>query len=340
MGILDNVATQAANIATDVGTVAVKGAQNASVVITKAVSIAAVERLGFVQKFARLCNDGWLQGWHERNGGNLTYRMRDEDVKAVSPFFSEAPTDWVDMGVCDSDLAGAYFLTTGSGRYMRNATTNIANTCGIVEIDETGSAYRIVWGLTDGGRPTSEFPTHFMNHGVRMRATGGADAEDANRVIYHAHPDNVIAMSFVCSLDAKTITRKLWQAMTECVVVFPAGVGVVPWMVPGGAEIAHATSILMEKYTAAVWAQHGLFCSGATFDETFGLMHTIEKAAKIYMMARSANGGSDAFLNTITDEGLLAIEQEFGLEVNREFLNIDNNYGQSNNAEKIGQHSA
>ena len=27
-----------------------------------------------VKGFMRMCNDGWLQGWHERNGGNLTYR--------------------------------------------------------------------------------------------------------------------------------------------------------------------------------------------------------------------------------------------------------------------------
>ena len=25
-----------------------------------------------VKGFMRMCNDGWLQGWHERNGGNLT----------------------------------------------------------------------------------------------------------------------------------------------------------------------------------------------------------------------------------------------------------------------------
>ena len=172
-----------------------------------------------------------------------------------------------------------------------------------------------MWGLADGGRPTSEFPTHFMNHGVRMRKTNGRD-----RVIYHAHPDNVIALTFILPLDAKTITRKLWQAMTECVVVFPQGVGVVPWMVPGGSEIAHATSKLMETYDAAIWAQHGLFCAGSTFDETFGLMHTIEKAAKIYITSRAANGGNDAFMNTITDAGLLDIEREFGLEINRAFL--------------------
>ena len=27
----------------------------------------------FVQEFIRMANDGWEQGWHERNGGNLSY---------------------------------------------------------------------------------------------------------------------------------------------------------------------------------------------------------------------------------------------------------------------------
>ena len=34
-------------------------------------------------------------------------------------------------------------------------------------------------------------------------------------------------------------------------VVFPDGVGVVPWMVPGGRDIAVATSELMKKYDVA-----------------------------------------------------------------------------------------
>ena len=34
----------------------------------------------FVQGFIRMANDGWEQGWHERNGGNLSYRIRPEEV--------------------------------------------------------------------------------------------------------------------------------------------------------------------------------------------------------------------------------------------------------------------
>ena len=36
--------------------------------------------IAIVKGYIRMCNDGWLQGWHERNGGNLTYRMKEEEV--------------------------------------------------------------------------------------------------------------------------------------------------------------------------------------------------------------------------------------------------------------------
>ena len=38
-----------------------------------------------IKGFMRMCNDGWLQGWHERNGGNLTYRMRKKKWRSAAP---------------------------------------------------------------------------------------------------------------------------------------------------------------------------------------------------------------------------------------------------------------
>ena len=276
-------------------------------------AIGRIEEVPAVEGFIRLCTDGWEQGWHERNGGNLTYRMKKEDVDAARPFFDETPRPWVNMGVQADNLAGEYFITTGSGRFMRNVQLDAAANIGIVEINDKGDSWRIVWGLSNGARPTSEFPSHFMNHSVRKEVTGGA-----NRVIYHCHPANIIALTFILPLDDKTFSRVLWQSMTECPVIFPEGVGVVPWMVPGGPEIAQATSRLMKKYQAAVWAHHGIFVSGPDFDTAFGLAHTIEKSAEIYVKILSTGR---PILQTITDEDLLAIEPSFHITLNREFLN-------------------
>ena len=74
-----------------------------------------------------------------------------------------------------------------------------------------------------------------MNHSIKKDLTNGQ-----NHVIYHAHPTNIIALTFVLPLNDKEFTRELWEMATECPVVFPDGIGVVPWMVPGGREIAVA----------------------------------------------------------------------------------------------------
>lgn len=266
-----------------------------------------------IRDYIRMCGDGWDQGWHERNGGNLTYRMRPEEVEQCRPYFKDTPGEWVDMGVKGENLAGEYFIATGSGKYFRNVPLAPQDNLCILGIDRAGEQWRIVWGLEKGGRPTSEFPSHFLNHSVRKAATKGE-----NRVIYHAHPANLIAMTYILPLNAKEFTRALWKSATECPVVFPDGVGVVPWMVPGGKDIALATSELMKEYDAAVWAHHGLFVSGPDFDTTFGLMHTIEKAAQIYILARSAGQGK--ILQTIEDDDLRAIAKEFGVTLREEFL--------------------
>ena len=72
-----------------------------------AVSGVAMEQLGFVRGFVRLCNDGWEQGWHERNGGNLSYRLRPEDVDTARKFFDKEPRPWTPLGVEAPTMGGA-----------------------------------------------------------------------------------------------------------------------------------------------------------------------------------------------------------------------------------------
>ena len=263
----------------------------------------------FVKNFIRTANDGWEQGWHERNGGNLSYRIRLEEVEAVKEDFE--PKEW-QIGTTVPKLAKEYFIVTGSGKYFRNVIIKPEDSICIIELDEKGENYRIVWGLVNGGRPTSELPTHLMNHEVKMIATGGK-----HRVIYHAHPTNIIALTFVLPLEDKVFTRELWEMSTECPVIFPEGVGVVPWMVPGGRDIAVATSELMKKYNLAIWAHHGMFASGEDFDLTFGLMHTAEKSAEILVKMLSMQPNKR---QTITPDNFRDLAKDFNVTLPEEFL--------------------
>lgn len=265
----------------------------------------------FVKGFVRMCDDGFNQGWHERNGGNLSYRVRPEEVESVKESLDESHP-WEAIGTSVPDLAGEYFLVTGSGKYMRNVILDPAANICLIQVDGKGENYRILWGLTDGGRPTSELPTHLMNHEVKKQATGGA-----HRVIYHAHPANLIALTFVLPLTDEAFTRELWEMATECPVVFPSGIGVVGWMVPGGRDIAVATSKLMKEYDAAVWAHHGLFCSGPDFDTTFGLMHTIEKSAEIMVKVMSIRPDKR---QTISPQDFRELAEAFHVTLPEKFL--------------------
>ena len=74
----------------------------------------------FVKGFMRMCDDGWLQGWHERNGGNLSYRVKAEEIASVKEEL--VPGEWKPIGTTVPKLAGEYFLVTGSGKYFRNVT--------------------------------------------------------------------------------------------------------------------------------------------------------------------------------------------------------------------------
>lgn len=68
----------------------------------------SVEQQPFLRSFVRMCKDGFDQGWHEANGGNLTYRLTEEDVAACEGEFSfDRP--WTPMGVQADNLRNAYF---------------------------------------------------------------------------------------------------------------------------------------------------------------------------------------------------------------------------------------
>ena len=266
----------------------------------------------FMQGFMRMADDGFLQGWHERNGGNLSYRMKPEEAEAVKSFLT--PGQWQPIGTTVPALAGEFFLVTGSGKYFRNVMIKPEDSLCIIELDDTGENYRIMWGLVNGGRPTSELPSHLMNHEVKKRKTNGR-----YRVIYHGHPANLIALTFVLPLEDKIFTRELWEMATEDPVIFPEGIGVVPWMVPGGKEIADASVKLMEKYRVIVWAHHGLFVCGDDFDEAFGLMDTVEKASEICVKVLSMGGPRQ----TMTTQDLIDLAARFKVVPQPEAIALD-----------------
>ena len=262
--------------------------------------------IDFITGFIEMADEGYKRGWHERNGGNLTYRLKKSEIEEARTYFN-TDAAWVCLGSEIPELAGEYFLVTGSGKFFKNIKRLPTENIGLCELDEKGGKYRVLWGLENNAKPTSEFLSHLMNHAVKIKAKG-----DSYRVIYHCHPANIIALTFLLPLDEKVFTRELWEMITECAMVFPDGVGVMPWEVCGGKDIAEKSAALMKKYDVIVWAHHGIFCAGEDFDLTLGLAETIEKAAEILIKVKSV---SEKKLQTITTENLRDLAKAYNLNL-------------------------
>ncbi len=279
-------------------------------------SLKDVKEAPFVAEMCKTASNMYRLGWDERNGGNISYLLKEEEVAEYLDLNNVIRTIPL-MGVNEVDfdaspLEGKIFIVTGTGKYFKNVEADPETNLGIVRIGKGGKEVELLWGFKDGGRPTSEFPAHMMSHMARL------SVDPENRVVMHSHPTNTLAMNFVHELDEKKFTHTLWEMCTECIVVFPEGVGVLPWMLCGTTEIGKATAEKMKEFRLVVWAMHGIYGAGKTLDETFGLIETVEKAAQIYMLTAHLPR-----VNTIKDEDMLKLLELFGVKnYRKDFLDL------------------
>ena len=262
----------------------------------------------FMTEMIRTAATMYDHGWDERNGGNISLMLKEEDTRDYLDGRNVLRV--IPTGFTAPELDGKVFMVTGTGKYFKNIPYAPEVNLGIVRLKDQGQQADLLWGYSDGGQFTSEFPAHMMSHSARLKVN------PENRVIMHCHPANLLAMTYVHTLDEREFSRTLWQMCTECIVVFPDGVNVLPWMLCGTNEIGLATAEKMKTARLVIWSQHGIYGAGRDLDETFGLIETAEKAAEIYMKIAHL-----PVINTITDEQMHMLEKRFGVKAREGWLN-------------------
>lgn len=263
----------------------------------------------FLKEMCQTTANMYRLGWDERNGGNISYLLKEEEVaEYLDP---KAVLRRIPTGFNAAPLAGKFFIVTGTGKYFKNVEGDPETNLGVLRIAEDGTTAELLWGFKDGGRFTSEFPAHMMSHIARL------EKDPENRIVMHCHPTNLLAMNYVHELDEAKFTHTLWEMCTECIVVFPDGVGVLPWMLCGTNDIGVATAEKMKEFRVVVWALHGVYGAGKTMDETFGLIETVEKAAQIFMLTAHLPR-----LNTIKDEDMVKLAEHFKVDYRKDFLHL------------------
>ena len=238
----------------------------------------------------------WQKGWAAANAGNLSFDVT-EMLPAPEASGSGAATPF---GAAYPELAGRRILVTGAGTRMRDLAREPDAGCGILHCTGDGAGYRVAWRADPSARftPTSELPSHVAIHAALRRR--GAP----HRAVVHTHPTELLALSHEPALAAEGRLAHALRAMApEMVVVVPGGLAVVPYAVPGTVAQGDAAGAAMEGHDVALWVKHGAVGVGRDFADAFDLLDTVNMAARMLLLCRSAGfepeGLSDAAIEEL-----------------------------------------
>ena len=231
-----------------------------------------------IDQVAEVASYLWQKGWAERNGGNIVVNVTDcidDEIKNMtSPCVKHA------ISVKMPHLEGCYFYCKGTGRRMRDLARAPMDNGTIIRICGNG-VYEIIGDAHI--TPTSELPSHLSVHD-HLIAKGSL-----YKATLHTHPIELVAMThYRPFLEKDVLTKLLWSMIPETRAFCPRGLGIVPYMLPGSDSLAEATiRTLDENYDVVMWEKHGVFAVDTNIMSAFDQVDVLNKAAQIYMSARS-----------------------------------------------------
>jgi rhamnulose-1-phosphate aldolase len=230
-----------------------------------------------LKKMAEIASFLWERQWAERNGGNISVLLSEEDCQIPSENDSHFPVEnW------PKTAAGLMFIVTGSGVRLRHIKRPKESLL-ILKIDDKAEGYYLLWGNRNL-KPTSEFITHLKIHLNRLKSgkTGGA--------VLHTHPTELIALSHhkEYTKDSGKFCTLLWSMLPEVRLFTPRGIGLLDYIIPGSEDLAEATVNSLQSKDVVVWKKHGAIAVGDDVEEAFDFIDVANKGARIFLQCLSA----------------------------------------------------
>ena len=231
----------------------------------------------------------------EGSAGNLSILLSEEEISGWQHPES-VPGSFVKLESRVGNLGGKYLLISASGARLSTLATDPESKLALLEMDNSGSSYRVIWGLDKGGKPSSELMVHLLGHQALMtsRAPG--------RVLFHCHPLYAVTLSAICSFTTEELTRLFWHFHTEGRAFFEEGAAAIKALAPGSMELATQTASLLSKHRYLLWERHGVIASGASLEECLSLVEVSEKILRIAYLA-TANPHQSANLMNQVNKG-------------------------------------
>ncbi|MFN8472996.1 MAG: class II aldolase/adducin family protein [Anaerolineae bacterium] len=152
-------------------------------------------------------------------------------------------------------LAGKLVIVTGSGRRLRDIRSDPAANLGAVVIDADGRNARLFTSTRRlFERVTSEFNSHLAVHDDQVARTG-----TNFHALIHAQPPRLTYLSHIPAYrNQAEFNRRLLRWEPETIVNLPEGIGILPFMLPGSAELMAANVAGLREHRIVVWSKHGV----------------------------------------------------------------------------------
>ena len=253
-----------------------------------------------IDKVAEVAGYLWQKGWAERNGGNIVINVTDQlNPQLVRLPQCDSPTTPIAIGTTLQHLKGCYFFCKGTNRRMRDLARWPMDNGSIIRILDDCAHYEII--ADKPVMPTSELPSHLSVHNYLI---GKGSPYKAS---LHTHPIELVAMTHHRPfLEKDVLTQILWSMIPETRAFCPKGLGIVPYLLPSSVALGKATlNTLDEGYDVVMWEKHGVFAVDNDIMAAFDQVDVLNKAAQIYMSARSMGfepeGMSEAQMKELAD---------------------------------------
>lgn len=233
----------------------------------------------FIRELCQAADELAHTGWHDNSAGNLSLLLPPQELEPYQQELISGAAQEIEQELAELD--GFYLLISASGKRIKHITRDPEDALVLLQICHSGRAWRQVWGLKNGGKPSSELLAHLWGHQARRSSFG------RSRVLLHAHPPYTIALSYCMKPDSASFSQLIWKWHPEALAVFPEGIAVLELMLPGGAYLAQRSATELAQHKLVVWATHGVFTAGDSFDDCIGYIEVLEK---IIQIAHIANG--------------------------------------------------
>jgi rhamnulose-1-phosphate aldolase len=214
----------------------------------------------------------------------------------------------IDLPLPAPHLAGHTLIVTGSGRRLRNlAADPVANLGAVVIARDGGSAMLQTAPTRLFERLTSEWNSHLAVHDDTVERTG-----TNFHAVVHAQPPHITYLSHPPAYrDEDHFNRQVLRWEPETIVQLPAGIGILPFMVPGSDELMAANVASLRRHRIVVWSKHGVMArSDVSVTRAVDRIEYAEAGARYEYMDLVAGGKGEG----LTREEMRAIVDAFDIE--------------------------